>query len=44
MNVLMAFIVPSAYYLLGEAVTNALWGETLSCHARAFSKGNSTVD
>jgi len=41
MNVLTTTIVPSACYLLGEAVANTLWGETLSCHAGVISSGNS---
>jgi hypothetical protein len=35
MSILTTFIVPSACYLLGEAIANALWGKTFLCHARA---------
>jgi hypothetical protein len=35
MNILVTFIIPSACYLLGEAIANALWGETFPCYARA---------
>jgi hypothetical protein len=33
MNTLLTFLVPGACYLLGEAISNALWGETFPCHA-----------
>jgi hypothetical protein len=36
MSVLLSLIVPSAYYLLGETIANALWGEAFPCYARAL--------
>ncbi|XP_021932812.1 androgen-dependent TFPI-regulating protein-like [Zootermopsis nevadensis] len=44
MNVVTTFIVPGVCYLLGEAIASALWGETLSCHARVVSNGNNVVN
>jgi hypothetical protein len=33
MSTAVTFIVPAACYLLGEAIANALWGETFPCYA-----------
>jgi hypothetical protein len=35
LNTLFTFLVPGACYLFGEAIANALWGETFSCNAGA---------